>query len=234
MNSGNKLRIALYILAVVGILLIAEWKKSVVLEKKNQEVVSLPNEFAKHGKPVDVEQLQRSNFNDIFRVGINKAKAKSVVYLTKNEASKIKVGQVLLHPETGESVGSVKSVSGQAQLSTGLFLAELELDKEKINGSPYVDIVIKAKKNSISISLDAILKNLSENNAQVFVVDSNNAAEIKSVQLGLKSHNKVEILEGLSEGEKVVVNGQKFLEAGDKLRLRECVNCENQNSEVSK
>jgi hypothetical protein len=233
-NSGNKLRIVLYLIAIIGLVLAAQWKKAVIIEKKNQTVVSLPNEYAEHGKPVDVEQLKRSDFYDVFRVGINTTKKKSVIYLSKNEVSKIKAGQNLLHPETGNIVGSVSKVSKQAQLSTGLFVAELELDKKLINGSPYVDVVLKANQKSIRVSLDAVINTNSTTLAKVYVVGDENKAQTKEVKLGLKSHNKVEILEGLNEGEKVVVNGHKFLEVGDKLRVRNCINCVIQNDEVAK
>jgi len=53
----------------------------------------------------------------------------------------------------------------------------------------------------------------------VFVVDERNTARRREVTLGIDNEEFIEILEGLSVGEKVVSAGQNFLSDGDSVRI---------------
>ena len=55
----------------------------------------------------------------------------------------------------------------------------------------------------------------------VFVVDENNIARRRVVNLGIDNEEFIEVLEGVSLGEKVVSAGQNFLSDGDAVRLAE-------------
>jgi len=55
----------------------------------------------------------------------------------------------------------------------------------------------------------------------VFVVDENNIARRRVVNLGIDNEEFIEVLEGVSLGEKVVSAGQNFLSDGDTVRLAE-------------
>ncbi len=54
----------------------------------------------------------------------------------------------------------------------------------------------------------------SSKDAKVFVIDNNGIAKIKTVVLGNELNNQVEVVSGLNEGERVVVNGQNNLKDG--------------------
>jgi multidrug efflux pump subunit AcrA (membrane-fusion protein) len=53
----------------------------------------------------------------------------------------------------------------------------------------------------------------------VFVVNQNNIAERRTINLGLESEDLVEVTEGLRPGEQVVSAGQNFLSDGDPVRV---------------
>jgi RND family efflux transporter MFP subunit len=55
----------------------------------------------------------------------------------------------------------------------------------------------------------------------VFVVDENNIARRREVNLGIDSEEFIEVLDGVILGEKVVSAGQNFLSDGDPVRLAE-------------
>jgi len=55
----------------------------------------------------------------------------------------------------------------------------------------------------------------------VFVVDEENVARRREVTLGLDSEDQLEILSGVSLGERVVSAGQNFLSDGDPVRIAE-------------
>lgn len=54
----------------------------------------------------------------------------------------------------------------------------------------------------------------SSKDARIFVVDANGNAILKTVVLGNELNNQVEVISGLNEGERVVVNGQNNLKDG--------------------
>jgi len=71
-----------------------------------------------------------------------------------------------------------------------------------------VEIVSAAKDTAISIPLSAVLDD--GGRSVVFVADGNEYKK-KDVTLGIKSEDRVEITEGLAEGDKVVVKGNYLL-----------------------
>jgi RND family efflux transporter MFP subunit len=71
-----------------------------------------------------------------------------------------------------------------------------------------VEIVSAAKDTAISIPLSAVLDD--GGRSVVFVADGDEYKK-KDVTLGIKSEDRVEITEGLAEGDKVVVKGNYLL-----------------------
>jgi len=69
-------------------------------------------------------------------------------------------------------------------------------------------LVLEKKDNAVVVRADALVRHLNEYYA--FVV-SDGVARTRSVQLGLRSGEDVEIIKGLSEGEELVVSGQHKL-----------------------
>jgi multidrug efflux pump subunit AcrA (membrane-fusion protein) len=71
-----------------------------------------------------------------------------------------------------------------------------------------VEIVTAVHRTAISIPLSAVLDD--GGRSVVFVADGNDYKK-KEVTLGLKSEDRVEIIDGLAEGDKVVVKGNYLL-----------------------
>jgi RND family efflux transporter MFP subunit len=71
-----------------------------------------------------------------------------------------------------------------------------------------VEIVTSAKRTAISIPINAVLDD--GGRSVVFVADGKDFKK-KDVTLGIKSADRVEIVSGLSEGDKVVVKGNYLL-----------------------
>jgi RND family efflux transporter MFP subunit len=77
--------------------------------------------------------------------------------------------------------------------------AEATLDLERKNGA-------------LVVPLQAVNQNGSQ--AMVFLVGANNQLQQRKVQLGLETSSEAEVLEGLSEGDRVVVSDTSGLKAG--------------------
>ncbi len=53
----------------------------------------------------------------------------------------------------------------------------------------------------------------------VFMVDNAQTARFREVQTGLQDNDRIEILDGLSDGERVVTAGSLALRDGDRVQL---------------
>ncbi len=81
-----------------------------------------------------------------------------------------------------------------------------------------IKIPVSEKENAISVPNRAILTS-PENENFIFVLDSNNVAHRRVVKKGMDSNNQVEIINGLKEGENVVVDGQGRLKDSTKVNI---------------
>jgi RND family efflux transporter MFP subunit len=77
------------------------------------------------------------------------------------------------------------------------------------------DLTLEHKEDIPTIPLQAV--NHEGDKTTVFVVDSNNQLEDRTVRLGLQNATDAEIVDGLHEGESVVVSDRSGLKSGDKI-----------------
>jgi RND family efflux transporter MFP subunit len=73
-------------------------------------------------------------------------------------------------------------------------------------------LALERKNDALVVPLQAVTQ--SGNQATVFVVAPNNQLQSRKVQLGLQTPSEAEVLEGLSEGDRVVVSDTSGLKAG--------------------
>jgi RND family efflux transporter MFP subunit len=79
-----------------------------------------------------------------------------------------------------------------------------------------LQIPLGAKRKVLSVHKDAIVRRRGQN--VVFVVDGEET-EARPVDLGAAVGNRLEVLDGLVEGDRVVVRGNERLKQGDKVRI---------------
>jgi RND family efflux transporter MFP subunit len=75
---------------------------------------------------------------------------------------------------------------------------------------------LERKNDALVVPLQAVNQN--GNLATVFVVGPNNQLQSRKVQLGLETNSEAEVLEGLSEGDRVVVSDTSGLKAGTMVK----------------
>ena len=96
----------------------------------------------------------------------------------------------------------------------------LSFDKkdERINAGMYAKIKLNTilHKDVFVISYDAV--QTEEDETIIFVVNDDNTVSKRKVELGVNVDGYVEILSGVSAGEKVVVSGIQSLSEGAKIK----------------
>jgi RND family efflux transporter MFP subunit len=196
-------------------------EKKQVLEQIAHMQVRAP--FSGKIENVNVELGSFVTYGTVLSQLIDNASLKINVYLSEQDAFKVKQGQavtissvVLTEPRTG----IVNMISDKADAS-GKFLAEISFandDNEIMKAGILADVhfSMEALERGLSIPVSALLASARE--AKVFIANGNKA-ELRTIKTGITTPEKIEVLEGLYAGDQVVVSGQLNLENGTLISL---------------
>jgi membrane fusion protein (multidrug efflux system) len=80
-----------------------------------------------------------------------------------------------------------------------------------------VEITTASVKKALTVSKETLVNE--ESNPSVFVIE-NSVARLRPVRVGLRTNDRVQILEGLKEGDLVVSFGQKGLKDGSTVQYK--------------
>lgn len=149
---------------------------------------------------------------------VNIDKLKLHVQVGEANISKLEIGEemhVLVPAVSGEYSGVVTSIPPQIDSMTKAYPVLLEINNEKreVKGGMYAEIalVVERRENIITVPQNAILEQ--EQQKVVYIVE-NDTVKMKAVKVGLTLGDKAEILEGLNEGEMLIVEGQYGVKDG--------------------
>ena len=152
---------------------------------------------------------------------VNMDVVKITVNVVERDLPKIKEGQpseikIDAYPDKVFE-GVVERVCPVVDLTSRTALVEIKIPNDDYRLKPgmfaRIKILIKEKENVLTIPRDAIVKENSSNYA--FVVNDDNKANRRKVELGLSENNKLEVISGLNEGELVVTMGNIRLKEND-------------------
>lgn len=198
-----------------------EAEKRQILEQISHMQIRAP--FSGKIENVAVELGSFVTYGTVLSQLIDNSSLKINVYLSEQDALKLKTGQqvritsvVLAQPK----VGKISMISDKADVS-GKFMTEITFpnnDKEKLKAGILADVHFstEAVETGLSIPVSALLS--SAKDANVFVVIGNKV-EKRSIRTGIVTSDNVQVLEGLVEGEQVVVSGQLNLENGTSVSI---------------
>lgn len=117
--------------------------------------------------------------------------------------------------------GTITRISPVADLPARTFAAEVTVDNSagKLRGGVYANVSITAepKTNALVIPLSAIV--MREDQRTVFAVDSEGIVSRRVLATGAVNDNMIEVLDGLSENDRIVTGGQNKLREGSKIIL---------------
>ncbi len=148
------------------------------------------------------------------------------VKLSKNDSYKISSGQTAtVKVNDKEYTGTVDTVSPTAtQFTTpqgveSSLIIDIKLNETipdvKIGFDVDCDILLEELKDVLVVPLQAVVAN-TDASTHVFVVQDNKAKD-KEIKLGLVQGSNVQILEGVSDGDRIILNPKPSLKDGDKV-----------------
>jgi HlyD family secretion protein len=152
-------------------------------------------------------------------VVMNIDQVEAVINVSDDDVGRVQMGQeidvkVQALCEEGELKGIVSNIS-PASDQTRLFQVKIKIDNRdhKLKPGMFAEVNLKlgTKQNVIAIPKDAVI--IKKHRNAVYVVEENKAVE-KLIEIGVSHEDKVEVKDGLSEGEILVVKGQNLLSDG--------------------
>ena len=153
---------------------------------------------------------------------VNSSKFKAKLQVSDKDINNIKKGQkaiITVDNSDEEFIGFVSYVSPEAELMSGTFPIEISINNDsnslKHNQFARIALITQSSSNTIIIPQESVLKS-----SYVFV-DASGIAEKREVTLGIGNEEEIEIEEGLTEGEEVIVSGNIGLQTGDKIEIRD-------------
>jgi RND family efflux transporter MFP subunit len=127
--------------------------------------------------------------------------------------------------------GKVARFSGKISLATRTMDTEVNVPNPNLILIPgmyaEVDLSLARRTGVLAIPLTAVDAMAEDGghgahgnstSGQVMVVTPNNRVEVRKIELGLETPNRVEVLSGLNEGDMVVIGGRAALQPGQEVR----------------
>lgn len=139
----------------------------------------------------------------------------AVQYIHEGDVVQVRVDAVG-RTFTGKVVRFTRNVS----TDTRTMETEIDVPNHDLTLTPgmYADTTLQLERhdNALTIPVQAVIQNGGQ--TSVLALDGQNRVEIRPVQVGIQSSSRAEILNGLDEGERVIVGGQSNYQQGEKVR----------------
>lgn len=191
--------------------------------RENYGNYSVTSPIAGHVASININsgELASPQMTAVTVVNMDKVKVK--VNVSENAITFVKTGaEVPVSIDSLEKTvtGAVVSVGPQSDPSTRAFPVEIVLNNEQQEIRPGMVASLKlpvgTSKGAVSLPADAVIER--DGLYYVFVLEDNIARE-KQVTTGIITDQLVEIKEGVSEGQTVIVNGNRLVNDGQKVKV---------------
>jgi RND family efflux transporter MFP subunit len=121
---------------------------------------------------------------------------------------------------TGEQfAGRVARRTDALDRSTRTMQVEIDVPNQTYKLSPgmYANVALQVESHSNALVVPVQAVNRQDTKARVLVVDPDDSIVVRDIRTGLEDPNRVEVLSGLKEGERVVIGNQNAYRSGEKV-----------------
>jgi RND family efflux transporter MFP subunit len=154
------------------------------------------------------------------------SKLRLVLPIPESVAAQIHLGDpVKVHVQASdqEIEGRVSRFADSLDRQTRTMETEIDFDNREGRLIPgmYTEtrVSLREKKNALTIPVEAVSRNGDE--ATVLAVDAENVVEERKVQLGVEDSTRIEVLSGLSEGDRVIIGNRSEYHNGEKIKPKD-------------
>lgn len=142
--------------------------------------------------------------------------------VSDNLVGSLSIGQkvkVFVYGLDKEVEGTIKNIDTAADTSTRTFGVNILIDNSDMTIKPGMIAKVTIEGGSLEtilVPVNSVINN--PDGSTVFICEEGHVKE-KAVELGEVLGNRIQILKGIEEGEKIVVDGQYRLKDGDKVKV---------------
>lgn len=176
-------------------------------------------------REVDVGQLvSAGSSHELFRLARTN-KLRAYIRVPQTQARGVRIGQcaeVVVPEILGETfVAKIIRTAGAMDTASRTLLTELEIDNEKgeILAGSYARVRLAQTQADALLTLPANTLLFRAEGIQVGVVDAQNKVQMRTLKIGRDFGPSVEILGGVEQGDRVVLNPPDSLASGTEVRL---------------
>ena len=154
------------------------------------------------------------------------SKLRLVLPIPESMAAQIHLGDpVKVHVQAlnRDIVGKVSRFAQSLDLQTRTMETEIDFENtaEKLLPGMYAETVLQlsGRKDVLVVPMEAVTQNAGE--ARILVVNGQNIVEERKVKLGAQGKSRVEVLSGLTEGDRIIVGSQSQFRSGENVVPKE-------------
>lgn len=133
----------------------------------------------------------------------------------KYKGSIQKIGQVAKPKITGVAGGGAEQ---EFNVDVDIIINNVD-NNIKSGYEADVDVIVGEKDGVLSIPFDSVIIDKKNDKNFVLVLDKNNKVLKKSVKLGMETDYDVEVLSGIKEGEKCIINPPEDIKEGETVQI---------------
>ena len=220
---------------------LAAAQQELAVARANQKHYSALSDYANIVAPYDgVVTWRFSDTGSLVQAGTSSSSAQPVVTIAQSDvlrlripvpeslAAKVKVGDSadVVVQATGEHfTGKVARFTDALDPSTRTMQVEIDVPNPDYRLQPgmYAEVHLSsnAVPDALTIPIQAVRR--TDNSTTVLAVDAENKVEVREVKLGVENPNKVQVLSGLKEGDRVIVGNLGSYQAGELVQPKAAV-----------
>jgi RND family efflux transporter MFP subunit len=154
------------------------------------------------------------------------SKLRLVLPIPESVAAQIHLGdpvKVRVQALNSDITGKVSRFADSLDMQTRTMQTEIDFDNRsgKLISGMYTEtqLVLAERPEALSVPLEAVAEN--GNDATVLLVTPQNTIEQRKVRLGIQGKSRVEVVTGLTEGDRVVIGNRSQFHEGEKVQPKQ-------------
>lgn len=154
------------------------------------------------------------------------SKLRLVLPIPESVAAQIHLGEVVkvrVQALNQDIEGKVARFAGSLDRQTRTMETEIDFDNRdgRLIPGMYAEtqLALREKRDALTVPLEAVTRN--GDDATVLAVNAQNVIEERHVKLGVEDSTRVEVLSGLSDGERVIIGNRSQFRSGQKIQPKE-------------
>lgn len=198
-------------------------RRALQLQQRLFDELTVRAEFAGHLQDVPVEQGQQVSIGTILARVADNTSLKAELRVQESQVKDVQPGQpVIISAGINRTTGIVRRIEPEVQ--EGVVIVDVYFDGEPLAGARSdlrVDSIIQLERVPDALTLQRPVFSQENATLSLFVLDPvGQMAQRRQVRIGRASTDTIEILDGLQEGERVVVSDTSSFNGLDILTLR--------------